>query len=179
MNKNKTEHVILVNEHDQEIGTEEKIIAHQKGLLHRAFSIFVFNEKHKLLLQKRAAHKYHTGNLWANTCCSHPRPGEKIEEAIHRRLQEEMGFDCPLTYAFSFVYKVRFEKDNLFEHEYDHVFVGHYDKNPTINKEEVSDYAWVPFDQVFRDVKKHPEKFAYWFKIILETKSDILATYSK
>src|SRR4030042_2763439 len=123
------EKIILVDENDREIGTEEKLKTHEQGKLHRAFSIFVFNSKGELLLQRRAKGKYHSGGLWTNTCCSHPREGEKLEEAVHRRLKQEMGLDCPLKEAFSFIYKVRFE-NGLFEHELDHVFIGRVDGKP-------------------------------------------------
>jgi len=123
--------VVLVDENDNEIGVEEKINAHRKGLLHRAFSIFVFNSKNELLLQKRAADKYHSGGLWSNTCCSHPRPGENLKDAAHRRLQEEMGFDCSLREVFSFLYKKSFD-NGLTEHELDHVFFGKFDGIPKL-----------------------------------------------
>lgn len=165
MNK---EYVILVDEHDNEIGIEEKLKAHQDGKLHRAFSIFTFNSKGELLLQKRATHKYHTGGLWTNTCCSHPRQGEDIIAAAHRRLEEEMGFDCPLEKAFSFIYKVRFEKDNLFEHEFDHVFIGYSDDVPQPNPEEVEAYAWVNLEQLAKDIQQHPENYTYWFLVALK-----------
>src|SRR5262245_36737449 len=136
------ERVVLVDENDREIGTEEKLKTHQQGLLHRAFSIFVLNSEGQLLLQKRAAGKYHSPGLWGNTFCSHPRPGEELEAAVHRRLQAEMGFDCPLKRDFSFVYRVELN-NGLIEHEIDHVFSGHHDGDPDANLEEVQDWRWV------------------------------------
>lgn len=162
------DHVILVDHHNNEIGTEEKIKAHQDGKLHRAFSIFVFNARGEMLIHQRALSKYHTGGLWTNTCCSHPRPGEDTLEAAHRRLQEEMGFDCELEEAFTFIYKVRFEEDNLFEHEFDHVFIGHSDAIPNPNPEEVAAFTWVPIYQLRADMAEHPENYTYWFKIALD-----------
>ena len=136
------EYVILVDENDRETGLMEKQEAHEKGLLHRAFSIFIFNHKNELLLQQRALHKYHSAGLWTNTCCSHPRAGESIEQAAHRRLQEEMGFDCELYKKTSFIYKAEFE-NGLTEHEFDHILVGHYDQAIHINPQEVAAYKWV------------------------------------
>ncbi len=160
--------VILVNEHDHEVGNEEKLTAHQKGLLHRAFSIFIFNTLGKMLIHKRASGKYHSGGLWTNACCSHPRPGETLEDAVHRRLKEEFGFDCPLKKVFSFIYKAHIPQGNLTEHEYDHVFEGTYDQTPQPNPEEIEDFAWIAMDELVQDVKKHPEKYTYWFKIALK-----------
>ncbi len=163
-----TENVILVDELDNEIGTEEKILAHREGRLHRAFSIFVFNSKNELLIHRRAVHKYHTGGLWTNTCCSHPRPGEDTEVAAHRRLQEEMGFDCPLEKAFTFIYKVHFPADHMFEHEFDHVFIGFSDAVPQPNPAEVAAYTWVPLYQLKADMAEQPENYTYWFKEALD-----------
>ena len=130
------ENVILVNKDDCEVGVMEKMEAHQKGLLHRAFSVFLFNKKGEILLQQRAKHKYHSGGLWTNTCCSHPRPGESLSKATQRRLREEMGIKCEMRPAFSFIYKKKFA-NGLTEHELDHVFLGRFDGTPEINKEEV------------------------------------------
>ena len=160
--------VILVDKNDKAIGTEEKIKAHQDNKLHRAFSILITNSQGKILLQKRAENKYHSGSLWTNTCCSHPRPGEETETAAHRRLQEEMGFDCPLKEIFSFVYQVNFEKDNLSEHEFDHVFIGTYDKKPKPNPEEVEDFKWISPEELIADIKQNPESYSFWFKNSLE-----------
>ena len=168
------EHVILVNEQDQVLGTEEKLKAHQKGLRHRAFSIFIFNSKKEMLIHKRALNKYHSGGLWTNACCSHPRPNEDTDKAAHRRLQEEMGFDCPLTKVFSFIYKVKIEKDNLFEYELDHVFIGTCNKTPNPNPQEVDSFLWVPIDALIADVNQHPERYTYWFKQALDKVTSML-----
>lgn len=156
--------VVLVNELDQEIGTIGKLEAHQKGLLHRAFSIFIFNEDHQLMLQKRALDKYHSPGLWTNTCCSHPRPSESIIDAAHRRLQEEMGFDCDLKQEFSFIYKAQFD-NQLIEHELDHVVIGQFNGVPILNLKEVSDYRFEKIETINEELNKYPERFTAWFKI--------------
>jgi isopentenyl-diphosphate delta-isomerase len=161
------EMVILVDEHDKEIGLMEKQEAHIKGLLHRAFSVMVFNGKGEMLLQQRALSKYHSGGLWTNTCCSHPRQGETTEEAAHRRLQEEMGFDCELKLHQTFIYKAPFE-NGLTEHELDHVFVGIYNQNPHINLDEVNDFHWISLPDLDLQLRDEPEKFTVWFKMIME-----------
>ncbi len=161
------EMVILVNEHDKEIGLMEKQEAHIKGLLHRAFSVMVFNGKGEMLLQQRALSKYHSGGLWTNTCCSHPRQGETTEQAAHRRLQEEMGFDCELKLHQTFIYKAPFE-NGLTEHELDHVFVGIYNQNPHINLDEVNDFHWISLPDLDLQLRDEPEKFTVWFKMIME-----------
>ena len=160
------ERVILVDENDKERGSEEKIEAHKTGKLHRAFSIFVFNSKGEMLLQQRALHKYHSGGLWANACCSHPRLGETLEEAVHRRLKEEMGFDCELKEIFSFIYKAKV--GTLTEHELDHVFIGRYNGDVHFNPDEVGGYKWVTIESLRKDVQTHPELYTEWFKIALE-----------
>lgn len=156
--------MILVDENDKELGFEEKIAGHQNGgKLHRAFSIFVFNSKEELLLQKRAREKYHSALLWANTCCSHPRPGESLKEAVHRRLKEEMGFDCDLEEKFSFIYKVDLE-NGISENEFDHVFVGKFNGAPAPDKKEVADWKWIDVEELKKDIKENPEKYTYWLK---------------
>ena len=160
------EQVILVDRLGREIGVEEKLKAHREGKLHRAFSVFVFNAQGGLLLQKRAETKYHSGGLWTNTCCSHPRPGETYHCAAKRRLNEEMGFDCELTALFSFIYYAKLE-NNLFEHELDHVFVGRFDGQPIPNPDEVGDWKWMQIDELKRDVRENPRHYTYWFKLIL------------
>lgn len=160
------EEIILVDGHDREIGTEEKNKAHRSGKLHRAFSIFVFNREKHLLLQRRNESKYHCGGLWANTCCSHPRPGEAVEQAIHRRLKEEMGFDCELKPAFRFIYKAKFD-NGLIEHEYDHVFTGVWDDFPEVNPSEVTGCQWVSLSGLEEDIDRSPEKYVPWLKIII------------
>lgn len=161
------EHVILVNEQDEKVGLMEKIEAHEKALLHRAFSVFTFNDKGELLLQQRAAHKYHSPLLWTNTCCSHQRDGETNIEAGKRRLQEEMGFVCELEELFSFIYKAPFD-NGLTEHELDHVMVGHYNENPVVNPDEVEAFKWMTVSDVKNDMDENPEDYTAWFKIIFE-----------
>lgn len=162
------EFVVLVDEKDREIGTEEKIRAHENGgKLHRAFSTFVFNSRGQMLLQRRACTKYHFGSLWSNTCCSHPRPGEKLEDAVHRRLKEEMGFDTELREVTSMIYRARFS-NGLTEWEFDHAFLGFFDGNPEVNSEEVEEFKWVGMEELRRDVRKSGEKYTPWFKIFLE-----------
>lgn len=165
---NADEKVVLVDEADNDIGSEEKIKAHENGgVLHRAFSIFIFNDRGEMLLQKRADHKYHCGGLWTNTCCSHPRPGESLSEATHRKLLQEMGFDTDLKEILSFTYRASFE-NGLTEHELDHVFIGFYNNEPKLNHEEASKSTWIKLDALETDVRDNPEKFTPWFKIVLE-----------
>ncbi len=161
------EQVILVNEQDEPLGLMPKMEAHEKALLHRAFSVFVFNEQGELLLQQRAATKYHSPNLWTNTCCSHQRDGEVNIEAGKRRLEEEMGFICDLKEVFWFVYKAPFD-NGLTEHELDHVMVGNYNFDPEINKDEVQAYNWMTLDDVKFDMENNPDKYTEWFKIIFK-----------
>jgi isopentenyl-diphosphate delta-isomerase len=156
--------VILVNNHDQEIGVMDKMEAHEKGLLHRAFSIFIFNRKGEMLLQQRALDKYHSGGLWTNTCCSHPSPGEETQNAAKRRLMEEMGFYTPLQKAFSFIYKTDFE-NGLTEHEVDHVFTGNYDGIPKPDPLEVNSYAFQSMDSIKKSLVEEPQLYTSWFKI--------------
>ncbi len=163
------EHVILVDEHDNSIGTMEKLEAHQKGFLHRAFSILLFNSKGELLLQKRATSKYHSGGLWTNTCCSHPLPGESIEKATRRKLKQEMGIDVQLSFAYKFIYKANLDK-GLVEHECDHVFIGTFDGTPMINREEVEDWKFNDLNSLRADIRKNPEAYTFWFKEILNQK---------
>ena len=161
------EQVILVNEKDQPIGLMGKMEAHEKGLLHRAFSVFVFNSKQEVLLQQRAACKYHSPNLWTNTCCSHPRAGETNQQAGERRLQEEMGLQVPLQEVFSFIYKAPFD-NGLTEHEYDHVLVGYSDAQPQINPEEVASWKWLSLEAIKENILQAPEQYTAWFKIIFK-----------
>lgn len=158
------ETVVLVNEHDVEIGLMEKMEAHEKALLHRAFSVFVFNKKGELLLQQRALRKYHSGGLWTNTCCSHPRPNEDTLAAAHRRLQEEMGFDTELTKAFDFTYKAEFS-NGLTEHEFDHVFIGTFDGTVLPNFVEVESYAYRAIPLIEAALQTNPDFFTEWFHI--------------
>lgn len=169
----KEEQVILVNEKDEQIGLMPKMEAHEKALLHRAFSVFVFNDKNQLMLQQRAADKYHSPLLWANTCCSHQRDGESNIEAGKRRLQEEMGFVCELEEKTSFIYKAPFD-NGLTEHELDHIMVGSYSKDPIINREEVESFKWMTLEEVKDDIALNPEIYTAWFKIIFEKFYDFL-----
>ncbi len=159
------EEVILVNEQDEVIGVMEKLEAHQKGVLHRAFSVLVTNKKGEVLLQRRAMNKYHSPGLWTNTCCSHPRLTETLEAAAHRRLNEEMGFDCDLKYSFNFIYKVAFD-NGLFEHELDHVFVGTYEDIPVFNISEVAEVDFFSPEYITNDMATNPQRYTEWFKII-------------
>ena len=161
------EFVVLVNENDEQLGLMEKQQAHVAGLLHRAFSVFVFNSKGELLLQQRAEEKYHSPLLWTNTCCSHPRDGETYEQAAHRRLVEEMGFDCELEEKFHFIYKAKLG-EKLFEHELDYVFTGFYEGEIKINKDEVQDFQWISMDELMADMNSNPEKYTIWFRIIFD-----------
>lgn len=154
----------------------EKIEAHEKALLHRAFSVFVFNNKNELMLQQRAAEKYHSPLLWTNTCCSHQRDGESNIEAGKRRLQEEMGFSCELEEVFSFIYKAPFD-NGLTEHEYDHVMIGRFNDEPIVNPEEVASYKWMPLEEVKNDIENHPEEYTAWFKIIFKESYDKISKY--
>lgn len=156
-----SEEVTLVNQRDQAIGASEKIQAHVDGALHRAFSIFVFNQAGEVLLQRRARDKYHSKGLWSNTCCGHPRPNEGLSKAAHRRLQEEMGFDCALEKAFSFIYKAELE-NNLVEHEFDHVFVGSYQGDPVLNAEEADEFQWMSIDKLKASLVEDAESYTYW-----------------
>ena len=160
------EHVILVDEFDNAIGTMEKLEAHQKGILHRAFSVLLFNSKGEILLQKRAIGKYHSGGLWTNTCCSHPLPGESMEEATRRKLIQEMGIDLTPEFAYKFIYKTNLD-DNLIEYEYDHVFIGTHDGDPLINDEEVEDWKFTDLSSLRADIKESPEAYTYWFRLII------------
>jgi len=159
--------VILVNENDEQIGLMPKMEAHEKALLHRAFSVFVFNDNNQLMLQQRAANKYHSPLLWTNTCCSHQRDGESNLEAGVRRLEEEMGFVCDLEEKTSFIYKAPFD-NGLTEHELDHVMVGYYSDDPKINKEEVESFKYMTVEEVKEDMALKPETYTEWFKIIFE-----------
>lgn len=159
--------VILVDGNDNEIGMEEKIKAHARAMLHRALSIFVFNDKNELMLQKRADSKYHSPGLWSNTACSHPEPGETTLSAAHKRLEEEMGFDCTLTEIFTFAYKAKFA-NGLTENEVDHVFIGYFNSSPVINPSEAAAWRWASINEIKKDLHKKPENYTPWFKIIFE-----------
>lgn len=158
------EEVILVNEADEQVGIMEKMEAHKQATLHRAFSVFIFNRKGEMLLQQRAANKYHSGGLWTNACCSHPRPGENTEDAAARRLMEEMGFSTQLEKIFSFTYLWEFE-NGLTEHEFDHVFTGIYESGITPNRDEVGDYCYKSLQSIAESIISHPSKYTAWFRI--------------
>jgi isopentenyl-diphosphate Delta-isomerase len=169
------EFVVLVDEADNKIGLMEKMEAHEKAVLHRAFSIFIFNSKKEMLLQQRALSKYHTPGLWTNTCCSHPRKDETLEQATSRRLMEEMGMQCKIKKAFDFVYKADVGQ-GLTEHEFDHVFVGYSDDIPEINKDEVENWKYMSLDDVKNDILKHPELYTVWFRIAFGQLENFLKT---
>ena len=161
------ENVILVNQNDEQIGLMPKLEAHEKAVLHRAFSVFILNDKNELMLQQRAEHKYHSPLLWTNTCCSHQRDGETNIQAGSRRLLEEMGFEADLRELFHFIYKAPFD-NGLTEHELDHVMIGYFNGNPEINPEEVAQYKWMTIEDVKKDMSVHPDIYTVWFKIIFD-----------
>ena len=163
--------IICVDRNDKEIGYIEKIDAHIKGVLHRALSIFIFNDKNEVLLQKRYSGKYHSPGLWTNTCCTHPNKNESTIIAANRRLEEEMGFSCNVKEVFSFVYHVEFD-NNLIEHEFDHVFFGRYNGDIKINPLEVEDYKWISLNEIIEDLKIHPNNYTFWFKYIIDNHID-------
>ncbi|MEC5145437.1 isopentenyl-diphosphate Delta-isomerase [Chitinophaga sp. 212800010-3] len=158
----KSPDIILVNEQDEAIGTMEKMEAHEKGLLHRAFSVFIINDAGEILLQRRALEKYHSPGLWTNACCSHPYPDETTEAAAHRRLGEELGFDCPLHEIFSFTYRTEFD-NGLTEHEFDHVLLGTYNGDIYPNPSEVCDYHFLKTDRILDLMRREPASFTFWF----------------
>ena len=159
---NNAEEVILVNENDEALGSMEKMEAHRKAVMHRAFSIFIFNANREMLLQQRAAAKYHSGGLWTNACCSHPVPGEETIDAAQRRLSEEMGFNTPLKKIFDFTYKAEFD-NGLTEYEFDHVFAGEYDGIVSPNPEEVNDFYYKAMDEIKQSLQRDPQKYTAWF----------------
>ncbi|NNE36110.1 MAG: isopentenyl-diphosphate Delta-isomerase [Rhodothermales bacterium] len=160
----KNDRVILVDSNDREIGTEEKMAAHKTGVLHRAFSAFVIRDDGHMLLQRRADSKYHSAGLWSNTCCSHPRPGESVLDAAHRRMMEEMGMTVPLQKAFAFTYRAELQ-DELVEHEYDHVLIGRSNTTPEPAAEEVSDWRWEPPHRILSELSRKPAEYTVWFRI--------------
>ena len=160
------EYVLLVDEQDNQIGVMEKMQAHQEALLHRAISVFIFNDKNEMLLQQRAAEKYHSPLLWTNACCSHPRPGEVLIDTAHRRLKEEMNMACNLSHQFSFIYKAVLEH-GMTEHEYDHVFFGVSNAVPEPNPAEVADWKYMRIEAIEKDIQLNPESYTIWFKLML------------
>ena len=163
----KEEQVILVNEKDEPIGSMNKLEAHEKALLHRAFSVFILNDRNEVMLQQRAHHKYHSPMLWTNTCCSHQRAGETNIEAGKRRLFEEMGFETELKELFNFIYKAPFD-NGLTEHELDHVMIGYYNDEPVINRDEVESWKWMKIEDIKNDMIVNPKIYTVWFKIIFD-----------
>jgi isopentenyl-diphosphate delta-isomerase len=161
------EQVILVNEHDQVVGAMDKMEAHQKGVLHRAFSILIFNSKGEMLLQKRSQGKYHSGGLWTNACCSHPAPDENLTDATKKRLKHEMGIDLQPEFAYKFIYKSKLDRE-LTEYELDHVFTGIFDGVPDINTNEVEDWKFVNLNTLRQDMQAHPDDYTVWFKLIMK-----------
>jgi isopentenyl-diphosphate Delta-isomerase len=166
--------LILVDENDVPLGTAEKMEAHEKALLHRAFSVFIFNQKGEMLLQQRAINKYHSGGLWTNACCSHPYFNQETLVAAEKRLQEEMGFTTSLIKAFEFVYKAPFN-NGLTEYEYDHVFIGKYDGKILPDKDEVADYCFMSMGEIKNSLQSHPHKYTEWFKIAFPKMEEYLA----
>ncbi len=167
------ENVILVDECDHPIGIGEKLAIHREGKLHRAVSVFLFNRERQLLIQQRAFSKYHSGGLWTNTCCGHPRPGESEIDAAQRRLWEEMGIRCVLEKLFDFTYKAVLD-NHLIEHEFDHVFIGDFNGKPQLNPEEANAAKWIDLEDLLKDVRESPERYTVWFKIILQRVVDKL-----
>lgn len=168
------EYLILVDENDVEYGVMEKLQVHQSGFLHRAFSIFIFNSKGELLIQQRASGKYHSGGLWTNSCCSHPRQGESVAEAVTRRLKEEMGMVCETRFLFSFIYKATFE-NGLTEHEYDHVYFGMSDETPVPDKSEVQAWKYMSIPELDMDIRNNPGLYTEWLKICMpELKKNVV-----
>jgi isopentenyl-diphosphate delta-isomerase len=161
------ESVILVDEGDNAVGTMEKLEAHRRGLLHRAFSILLFNSQGEMLLQKRSRNKYHSGGLWTNTCCSHPLPGETMAHATRRKLKQEMGIDLQTDFAYKFIYRAELDHD-LTEHECDYVFTGHFNGTPKINADEVEDWKYADLQALQQDAQQHPERYTQWFRLILK-----------
>jgi isopentenyl-diphosphate delta-isomerase len=168
--------LILVDENDNQIGTQDKLSVHLEGILHRAFSVFIFNSKNELLLQQRSNIKYHSPGLWTNTCCSHPRPGESTLEACNRRLIEEMGMNTSLNFSFSFLYKFEFT-NGLIEHEYDHVYIGKTDLKPKLNLNEVQDWKYISITNLEKDIDLNPDQYTPWLKICLPQLIQNLTSY--
>jgi isopentenyl-diphosphate delta-isomerase len=167
------EYVVLVDEHDNELGLMEKLQAHREGKLHRAISVFIFNSQKELLLQKRADEKYHSGGLWTNTCCSHPFPNEEPAKAAVRRLQEEMGLHANLQHVFNFFYQANVE-NGLTEHEFDHIYFGFSDEIPAANPSEVSAWKYANMQEIEQEMQQNPQEFTIWFKLIFQKIKDQL-----
>jgi isopentenyl-diphosphate delta-isomerase len=172
------EQVILVDEKGNYKGLEEKIEAHRLGLLHKAFSIIIVNDKREMLLQKRGTSKYHFGGLWSNACCSHHHPQETTEQSLKRKLKQELGIETQLEYLFTFIYKVKDTASNLFEHEYDEVYIGKYNGEIPFNKEEMDEVRWVSMEALRNEIELQPEKFSYWFKEIMKEFTNMIEATS-
>lgn len=172
------EKVVLVDENDKQLDLMGKTEAHEKGLLHRAISIMIFNDKDEILLQQRAFVKYHWKGIWSNAVCTHPRNGESYQKAAERRLFEELGFNTPLKEVFHFIYKAKDEESGLIEHELDHVFVGTYNGEIPFNPDEVNAVKWITKEDLLKDIENNPDKYSFWFKVILKEmqKRDLLLT---
>ena len=173
-----TDEVILVDDQDRVTGSMEKLQAHRRGLLHRAFSIFVFNDRFELMLQRRSSRKYHSGGLWSNTCCSHPVTGESLLDAAHARLRHEMGFDCSVREVFSLTYRADVGA-GLTEHELDHVFVGSYNGQPRPNPAEARDWRWMDLSLLRQRIETHPDEYTAWLKLILSSHLDDLTKHQQ
>ena len=158
--------LITVDENDNALGVLDKLSVHQKGILHRAFSLFIFNSKGEFLLQRRAKDKYHSPGLWSNTCCSHPRDGETLSKAVVRRLMEEMGLECITQFEFKFIYRAAFE-NGLIEHELDHVYFGKSENLPKPNFEEVQGWRYISLEKLEQEIYFNPDNFSEWMKICL------------
>ena len=158
--------IVLVNEKDEALGSMNKLLVHQKGLLHRAFSIILINDHGQMLIHQRQNNKYHSGGLWSNACCSHPKKDEATIDAANRRLHEELNMSCRLEHIFSFTYRVALE-NSLVEHEFDHVFIGRTNHTPDFNKDEISNIKWIDIDHLLEKVKKEPNEFTFWFKLLM------------
>lgn len=171
------EKVVLVDANNRQTGTMEKTEAHEKGLLHRAFSVFILDSSGRLLLQRRSSGKYHSPGLWTNTCCSHPRPGESVKNAAIRRLKEEMGITCSLKESFTFIYKAEFD-NGLTEHEFDHVLIGVTDSDPVVNPEEADSYKYIDPDNLAKDIHNSPDNYTVWFRIAYPRVKQIIKEYS-
>ncbi len=172
------EYVILVDRNDNETGLMEKIKAHREGQLHRAFSIFIYNNQAQQLVQKRAPGKYHSGGLWSNTCCSHPRPGEPLDHAVHRRLMEEMGFDCETEEVFSSIYTAKLD-NKMIENEFDHIFIGQFNGTPKPNILEVEDWKWMDIHELNKGCQLQADNFTYWFCLLLNDVASYIPTLKR
>ncbi|MBA4851544.1 isopentenyl-diphosphate Delta-isomerase [Emticicia sp. BO119] len=165
-----TTEIIVVNDIDEEVGSGEKLRVHQQGLLHRAFSVLIFNDNNELLIHQRVFNKYHSGGLWTNTCCGHPNVNESIKTAAERRLGEEMGFTCNLDFLYKFHYKTTFD-NQLTENEIDHVFTGVYNNTFEVNPAEVLDYKWVSVANIVEAIANNPQNYTFWFKKIIQSEA--------